>query len=172
VSSDLVLRPLAPGEQDAAMGVHLAARRQAEQGGTMPAGVHTADEGLRWFREQVVPHREVWVGTEPRAAASEVVAVLVLDEAFLDQLYVEPGHQGRGIGSALLELATSLRPGGFCLWVFEVNRPAIRLYERHGLRLVESTDGAGNEEGAPDRRYCWDGAGSSGADTAVGPAPR
>jgi hypothetical protein len=49
----------------------------------------------------------------------------------------------------------ALRPDGFELWVFAVNTRARRLYERHGLVAVEFTDGAGNEEGAPDVRYAW-----------------
>ena len=43
-----------------------------------------------------------------------------------------------------------LRPGGFTLWVFQRNTGARRFYERRGLRLVELTDGAGNDEREPD----------------------
>jgi hypothetical protein len=41
------------------------------------------------------------------------------------------------------------------LWVFESNVPARRFYELHGFVAVERTDGAGNEERAPDVRMEW-----------------
>jgi ribosomal protein S18 acetylase RimI-like enzyme len=68
---------------------------------------------------------------------------------------VLPGHQGRGIGSSLLELAKQRRPGGFRLYVFQRNEDARRFYERHGLRLSELGDGSGNEEGEPHVAYEW-----------------
>ena len=106
---------------------------------------------IRHVREDVLPHRAVWVAD----ADGDVVAVMALDDRWLDDLYVRPDHAGQGVGSALLDLAKALRPDGFELWVFEVNTPARRFYERHGLVLLERTDGAGNEERAPDLRYGW-----------------
>ena len=46
-------------------------------------------------------------------------------------------------------------PSGFRLWVFLENVPARRFYERHGLRLIEQTDGSRNEEQTPDALYEW-----------------
>jgi ribosomal protein S18 acetylase RimI-like enzyme len=153
--SDLLLRPLAASEADEAVQVHLAARVAAVEHGTMPASVHPPEDAPRWFRDEVVGNREIWVAERPAGTSGGVVGLLVLDTAFLDHLYVRPEAQRDGIGTALLDLAKALRPEGFDLWVFEVNTPAIAWYERHGLRLVERTDGAGNDESAPDRRYRW-----------------
>ena len=75
----------------------------------------------------------------------------------LERLYVEPDEQGRGIGTALLDKAKELRPGGLQLWVFQKNTGAIRFYERHGFRLVKLTDGAENMEREPDALYRWNG---------------
>ncbi len=83
------------------------------------------------------------------------MAYLRLTEEWLDDLYVVPGHARRGIGSALLETAKALRPGGFGLWVFETNAPARAFYAGHGLVEVERTDGSDNEERAPDIRMTW-----------------
>ena len=66
-----------------------------------------------------------------------------------------PDAQSRGAGTALLERVKAERPDGFELWVFQRNDGALRFYERHGLRLVERTDGSGNEEREPDARYEW-----------------
>jgi len=153
MSTDTVLRPAAEQDAPAIAQVMLAARDGAVAAGTMPASVHPAADLLRHVREHILPHREVWVAED----GAEVVAVMALDADWLDDLYVHPSAAGTGIGSALLQLAQALRPDGFDLWVFDVNAPARRFYERHGLSAVERTDGSGNEERAPDVRYRWAG---------------
>jgi ribosomal protein S18 acetylase RimI-like enzyme len=55
----------------------------------------------------------------------------------------------------LLEHAKAESPEGLYLWVFQKNEGARRFYERHGFRLAELTDGAGNMEREPDARYEW-----------------
>ena len=124
----------------------------------VPALVHGNDEVRRWFRDVVVTQRELWVAEDAEAG---IVAVLVLDGDWLDQLYVEPGLTGRGIGSALVEVAKRQRPSGLQLWAFQSNPRAVRFYERHGFVEAERTDGAGNEERAPDIRLAWPGDGRS-----------
>ncbi len=116
----------------------------------IPPPVHTGDEVRAWFEEVVLPEREVWVADEDGA----VVAVLVLEDEWVDQLYVEPAHTGRGIGSGLMAVAKRQRPTALRLWTFEANVRARRFYERHGFVATGSTDGD-NEEGAPDVRYEW-----------------
>ena len=77
---------------------------------------------------------------------------------WIDQLYVAPHAQRRGLGSALLAVAKEREPR-LELWTFQCNRPARRFYEKHGFRLIEETDGARNDEREPDARYRWDGVG-------------
>ena len=81
----------------------------------------------------------------------------MLDDDWLDQLYVEPSVTGRGIGLALLDVAKRERPHGLWLWTFASNEGAQRFYERHGFAEVERTDGRRNEERAPDVLYAWSG---------------
>lgn len=88
-------------------------------------------------------------------ASEAVIGLMVLDDDFVDQLYVDPRHTRARIGSELLAVAKSLRPGGLQLWTFQSNSRAKRFYERHGFIPVEWTGGAGNEERAPDVRYVW-----------------
>ena len=85
----------------------------------------------------------------------EVVGYVRLTPTWLDDLYVAPQHVGQGIGSVLLDVAKSVRPDGFSLWVFETNTPARAFYRRHGLVEREHTDGSDNEERAPDLRMSW-----------------
>ena len=114
--------------------------------------VHTDDEVRRWIAERVVPHTELWLAEDDGGA---LVGLLVLDDDWLEQLYVEPTLTGRGIGSELIGLAKRARPEGLRLWTFESNLGAQRFDERHGFRPMERTAGD-NEEGAPDILYVWD----------------
>jgi GNAT superfamily N-acetyltransferase len=119
----------------------------------VPAPVHPDNEVQHYFETVLVPTRETWLAE----ADGVVVAVLVLDGAEVDQLYVDPDWQRGGIGSQLVRLAQHRRPGGLALWTFQSNLEARRFYERHGFVAVDWTDGSGNEERAPDVRYAWGG---------------
>jgi putative acetyltransferase len=79
----------------------------------------------------------------------------ILDDDWLTHLYVHPDEIGTGVGHALFEHVTTLRPDGFQFWVFQQNERARRFYEAHGAAAVEFTDGSGNEERTPDVRYEW-----------------
>jgi hypothetical protein len=54
------------------------------------------------------------------------------------------------------------------LWTFVSNLGAQRFYLRHGFVEVERTDGAANEEHAPDILYEWSAAADASALTASG----
>lgn len=116
----------------------------------LPA-LHTADEDQAWMRDVVFKHCEVWL-----AGLDGLVAGFVaVSGDLLEHLYVHPDFHNRGVGSALLDQARELMPGGFTLWVFQQNAQARRFYERHGLVLLRETDGANNEERTPDAEYAW-----------------
>ena len=136
----------APGVAD----VLIRSRRAAA--GAIPAAVHSDVEIREWIRTVVIPEREVWLAV---SADGEALAVLVLDEGWVDQLYVDPAWTGQGLGSRLIELAKSRRPAGLQLWTFTGNIRAQRFYARHGFVVAEATDGSGNEEKAPDIRLVW-----------------
>ena len=116
----------------------------------IPAPVHTDDEVRDHFCDVVLPTKEVWVADRGGA----VVALLVLEDEWIDQLYVDPDFIGDGLGSSLIAVAKAERPGGLKLWTFAANTRARRFYERHGFVATGTTDGD-NEEGAPDVRYEW-----------------
>ena len=96
---------------------------------------------------------DVWVAV----SGDRVVGYARCTPTWLDDLYVLPGAQGRGIGSALLDRVKAERPDGFGLWVFETNGPARDFYARHGFVELERTDGSANEEQSPDIKMVWPG---------------
>jgi chorismate mutase/GNAT superfamily N-acetyltransferase len=130
--------------------VYLAAREVA----AMPPGIHPPDEVRAWVDSWDLTSRDVWVAE----ADGTIVGFANLTPTWLDGLYVAPGAQRAGIGSTLVDLAKSVRPDGFGLWVFEINEPARAFYRRHGLVELERTDGSANEEHAPDIKMVWPGA--------------
>jgi GNAT superfamily N-acetyltransferase len=107
---------------------------------------------MSWFATVVLNQRETWIVEE----SAGITAVLVLQAGWIDQLYVDPDHTGRRLGTRLLDLAKQLNPEGLDLWTFESNLGARRFYERHGFIAVAATDND-NEEGAPDVRFHWSG---------------
>jgi GNAT superfamily N-acetyltransferase len=113
--------------------------------------LHTLDEHRRHFMN-VIAQQEVWVWEDD---GRPLGFAAVSDKDELSFLYVEPDELGRGVGSALFEHVKARRRNGFSFWVFQQNDRARRFYEKHGARVVELTDGAGNEEQTPDARYVW-----------------
>jgi GNAT superfamily N-acetyltransferase len=119
----------------------------------MPAPVHSDAAVREWIASRVIAEMECRVA---ETAAGAIVGLLALDDDWVDQLYVSPDWQTHGVGSALLDQAKRLRPGGLQLWTFVSNRGACHFYEKRGFVPVEKTDGSRNEEKAPDARYVWE----------------
>lgn len=114
--------------------------------------LHTDAETFDFIANSVLRQQDVLLA-EVGSRAVGFVAMAHGD--FLEHLYVHPDHQRRGIGGSLLERAKQRMPDGFRLWVFQQNIAARRFYERHGLHVIELTDGAANEERTPDALYQW-----------------
>lgn len=128
--------------------IHLDARRGA--GNSFPPPVHADEEYLPHLLADVLPHAEVWIAEVHERPAG----MIVLDGDLLDALYVHPEAQGRGVGTALLAHAKTLRPDGLRLWVFVSNTPARRFYRGHGFVVAGGTSGD-NEERAHDLLLRW-----------------
>lgn len=149
--TDLSLRPATPADAPAMADLHVACREANV--GSMPPMVHTRETTHRWMQRRLDGESTGWVAE----AGGRLVGYLVLTGDWVDDLFVAPDATGHGMGAALLDLAKSEQPTGFCLWVFETNEGARRFYRRHGLVELERTDGSSNEERAPDIRMAWPG---------------
>ena len=114
---------------------------------------HTPKEIQDWVAQQLIPGGGVTVAIEQ----GEVVAVIAVSEeestTWIDQLYVLPGFENRGLGSQLLNHTHTSRKRPIRLFTFQQNTGASRFYERHGYKTVTLSDGQSNEEKCPDILY-------------------
>ena len=150
---DLTLRSADPSDVAALATLYVAARAAAVP--AIPASVHGSEDVHGWLADLVAsPEAEVWLA-EREDGSSGPLGLLVLEADWVQSLYVAPGRTGAGIGTTLLDLAKGLRPGGLGLYVFESNMRALAFYARHGFGEVRRSDGAQNEEGAPDIELAW-----------------
>jgi GNAT superfamily N-acetyltransferase len=142
-----MLRQLKPEDVDAAARV---VRTAFDQALPSLAGLHMPQEDQWFFRERVFNTCEMW-GAFDGAAMRGIIA---FREGWIDQLYVLPEAQRRGVGKDLLQVAQNAFDR-LQLWTFQRNAPARRFYEARGFALIQETDGAGNEEKEPDALYLW-----------------
>jgi GNAT superfamily N-acetyltransferase len=141
-------------DQDAPGVAEVLIRSRQAAADVIPPSVHPDAEVRGWVSTVVIPEREVWLAED---AGGRALGVLVLEQGWVDQLYVDPEFTGMGLGTRLIGLAKSRCPEGLQLWTFESNIGAQRFYDRHGFVEAQRTDGSGNEENAPDIRFVWTG---------------
>ena len=67
---------------------------------------------------------------------TDVVAFIIFKDDKLDQLFVDPRFQRKGIGRKLVEFARATRPHGFWLTAAAASQGANRFYQREGLKLT------------------------------------
>jgi GNAT superfamily N-acetyltransferase len=127
--------------------VSIAARQMA-----MPwlPTLHTPDEVCWYFKTMVLPSERVLVARE----GAKVVGFISVNQAWLNHLYIAPGHWGVGLGTKLLDTARD-DIDYLQLWVFQRNARARNFYSSHGFSMREVTDGESNEESEPDVRMDW-----------------
>jgi GNAT superfamily N-acetyltransferase len=113
-------------------------------------GLHTPGEDRWFYRERMFKACTLWGAFHGEA----MTGIIAFRNDWIDQLYVLPDAQRRGVGSELLQVGKGASDR-LQLWTFQRNTRARRFYEARGFVLAEETDGAGNEENEPDARYLW-----------------
>lgn len=155
-TDQVAIRRALASEADAIADLYVASRRGASA--FIPT-VHTDDETRAWVSGYLVPRLEVWVAESDGI----LLGMMALEDDLVDQLYISPTAQQRGLGDRLLAHAKKLRPARLRLYTFQRNAPARRFYEARGFVAIEFNDGSHNEEHEPDVLYQWDGAPAPGA---------
>jgi putative acetyltransferase len=111
---------------------------------------HTVERDREYFREVVQVKSDLWVAEiDGRPAAFMAIA-----GDFIDQLFVAPEHQRRGLGGALLAHARGLSPTGLRLYTFQFNGNARAFYEKRGF-VVAHFGVSAPPESEPDVEYRW-----------------
>jgi ribosomal protein S18 acetylase RimI-like enzyme len=135
------LRAALPDEVDTLLAIQREAAVGAYAHIYPPERYPFPDDAVRevWAEALSDPEVEVYVAEvdgEPAGAVS-------VGRGFLSTLYVLPAHQGRGVGSALHDLALDrLRALGSeeaRLWTLEGNDAGRKFYERRGWSLTDET---------------------------------
>jgi GNAT superfamily N-acetyltransferase len=99
------------------------------------------DDDIRevWREAIADPEVELYLAESDGEPAGSVS----VGDGFLRTLYVLPGYQGTGVGSALHDFALERLAALGCrtarLWTLEENWDARRFYERRGWTLTEET---------------------------------
>jgi len=141
------LSQLGIADMDAAADVH---RIAFDERLPWLAGRHSPDDVRRYFRETVFPACTLWGAWK----AASLIGIIAFRQEWIDQLYVLPDFHGRGVGTALLQVARSSH-SRLQLWTFQRNNAARRFYEARGFVAIRQTDGAAIHEKEPDVLYLW-----------------
>ena len=111
---------------------------------------HFFYEDQDYFRDHILTRNNIWViEIEKRP-----VAFMAMQDGFVDQLYVHPDYQQRGIGQALLNRARELSPNHVWLYTLQINVNARAFYEKNGF-VAEKFGLSPPPESEPDVEYHW-----------------
>lgn len=111
---------------------------------------HFFYEDQGYFRDHILKENTVWVVELDKRPA----AFIAMRGDFIDQLYVHPDYQNRGIGKALLEYARELSPEHVWLYTLQINTNARIFYEKNGF-IAEKFGISPPPESEPDVEYHW-----------------
>ena len=111
---------------------------------------HTVEEDREHFRDVVLVRHDVWVAE----LDGQATGFLAVAGDFIDQLYVDPDHQRKGLGRALIAHARELSPSGLRLFTFQINHDGRAFYESQGF-VVARLGVSPPPESEPDVEYRW-----------------
>jgi ribosomal protein S18 acetylase RimI-like enzyme len=111
---------------------------------------HFFYEDQEYFRDHIMKDDQLWVVE----LAKRPVAFMAIRGEFIDQLYVHPDYQNRGIGKALLDHARQLSPDHLWLYTLQININACAFYEKNGF-VAEKFGISPPPESEPDVEYHW-----------------
>lgn len=102
------------------------------------------------FRNHIAAHCDIFVVE----IGGQIAGFMALEGSYIDRLYIDPAHQGRGLGTALTRYAQRLSPSGLELRTHVQNDPARAFYEKLGFHVAGFGTSAAPES-APDVEYRW-----------------
>ncbi len=109
---------------------------------------------LEWksrFRDELAVRGNVWLADLENSIVGFIV--VMKEEQYLDQIFVDTRYQHRGIGSVLLDKAKAICPQGLKLHTLQENMPDRAFYERHNFQVGKLSRNKINNE--PNVEYYW-----------------
>ena len=111
---------------------------------------HFFFEDQNYFRDHILKDNKVFVVERDQ----HPIAFMAMKDDFVDQLYVHPDYQNRGVGKALLDYARQLSPEHVWLYTLQINVNARAFYEKNGF-VAEKFGISPAPENEPDVEYHW-----------------
>ena len=106
------------------------------------------------FAQAIAGPDDIWVFEHN----TQISGFIALQDSYIDRLYVDPEHQGKGIGMKLLEHAKAKHPTFLSLHTHQANHEARGFYEQAGF-AVHKLGMSPAPENVPDVEYHWVGEG-------------
>ncbi len=137
----MTIRPAGPADLDALFAIQKEASTTAYAHVYPPELYAYPDEAVREdMARRLAGAEATYLVAEEAGRAIGLVGV---SPGWIEQLYVRPEAQGRGVGSRLLAEAVSRRREAgdteLRLWTLEANEPGRRFYEGRGWQLAPET---------------------------------
>ena len=149
MTQDFIIRDYRQADFDAVTILWRVAREKLLPEGQTDTG-HTFYEDQDYFRNQILRKNRVWV----IELESRPIAFMAMENEFIDQLYVHPDYQRRGIGETLLDFARKESPEHLWLYTLQTNVNARVFYEKNGF-VAEKFGFSPPPENEPDVEYHW-----------------
>jgi ribosomal protein S18 acetylase RimI-like enzyme len=147
----MVVRPMRERELDEVVAIWHESRKATHTSlGIAGERGLTLRDSSRIFGEGILPRCRIWVAQREAG----LVGFLAIRGSTVDRMYVRPGAQRAGVGTALLGKARELSPDGLELHTHQSNEGARRFYEKHGFRAV-AFGTSPPPENEPDVEYRW-----------------
>lgn len=103
------------------------------------------------FCDDLAVTGKVWVAEVEHHIVGFVV--VIKEEQYLSQIFVNPEYQNCGVGSALLNKAKEICPQGLMLQTLQQNIRTCLFYEKHGFKAGKLSVNKIN--GQPNIEYHW-----------------
>ena len=144
-----MIREYSDDDFDAVTRLWRAAREQAFPEFQRAKG-HTFEEDRKYFLTVILQNNDVWVIEKE----NRVGGFLAIAGDFVDQLYIHPDFQRRGLGELLLDHAKRLSPEHVWLFTLQINTNGRAFYEKNGFVAVRFGLSPAPES-EPDVEYHW-----------------
>lgn len=110
---------------------------------------HDFDDMLHYTSSVMAVEEKIILAVE----GDELIGFMSTNDNWLHQLYIGVDYIGKGVGTALLNVAKQESNGHLQLYTFQCNQIAQSFYEKHEFNAVKF--GSDNEEGLADILYEW-----------------